>query len=468
MATGVLTSSCDVAVVGGGPAGAATAIRLARFGFSVVLIDKGGGERQHVGESLPSSVRVVLDTLGVELSGDALVARPPEHRVAWGELAVSDTRRPPSERESSLLVWRGAFDRELLGAAEREGVHVLRGSAVRTVAKDGSGRAVHLVSEARLAARFVVDASGRAGVLSRESRARESAFRTLALTGHFRSTLALGPTLVEAFRDGWVWSAPLDDGRRDVTVMLDRDAATGDSEKLFIESLAEAPRARDLLGDAPRLGKVRGIDATPYLARAIAGPDFVVVGDAASFLDPLAAHGVHKALDGALVASVVARTLLERPARADDAVQFYEQRERDIARVTAERLSRLYAQERRFLGSPFWRKRAAAKAPPSSLRPASSRPPLRGDMVLDAAPGVRIADAPVFEEDYIERREVLLAPGQERPVRFFGSVSLPDVFRRAVDAPNVEAAARTLALPFDRAFASIDWLYCSGYLEQRR
>jgi hypothetical protein len=249
--------------------------------------------------------------------------------------------------------------------------------------------------------------------------------------------------------------------------MLDADAATGDSETLFTEALAEAQSVRDLLREAPRLGRVRGIDATPYLCRAVAGADFVVVGDAASFLDPLAAHGVHKALDGALVASAVARTLLERPARADDAVAFYQEREGDIARVTAERLSRLYAQELRFPESVFWRQRAGAGRP-SSRSAVASRPPLRGEMTLEAAPGARVAEAPVYEDDYIERREVLLAPTRERPVRFLGTVLLPEVFRRSVAAPNAEAAARALALPFERAFASIDWLYRSGYLEHRR
>jgi hypothetical protein len=339
---------------------------------------------------------------------------------------------------------------------------------VLRAARDRGHFAIELAARPQVAASFLVDASGRAGVLSRGAREREPRFRTLALTAHYRDGETLAPTLVEAVSEGWIWSAPLDNGRRDVTVMLDGSAAAESAEALFNAVIASSRELRGLLGAAPRAGAVRGTDATPYLCRSTAGPDFAVVGDAASFLDPLAAHGVHKALDGALVAAAVVRTLLERPERVEDVVRFYRERERGIARVTAERLSRLYASERRFAASPFWRKRSSPPGTSVDAPAVRPRSPLRGEMSLGAAAGVRLAEAPVLEDDYVERREVLLAPAQERPVRFLGEVALPDVFREVIAGPTVAAAARRLRLPYERAFAAIDWLYRSGYLEQRR
>lgn len=457
--------SYDVAVVGGGPAGSATALRLVELGFSVALFDLGGRERQHVGESLPSSTRVALDALGVELPGDVVVARPPEHRVYWGEISGARSRRVSSPSESAMLVWRGALDRHLLAAAESAGADVFRDRAVRSAERSGDGWILHALGGACVGARFAVDASGRAGMLSRTDREREARFRTLAITGHFRSNGSQGPTLVEAFPDGWVWSAPLADGRRDVTVMVDADAAASiEIEKLYHASVLQAPRLRELLDAAERIGDLRGTDATPYLCLRPAARDFAAVGDAASFLDPLSAHGVHKALDGALVAAAVARTILERPERSEDAVRFHRERERDIFRATSDRLGRLYRQETRFASRPFWSKRSSEAAEPVSIAP---RPPLRRDAALVPAPGAAIVEAPVLENDFVERRPVLVAPGRERPVRFLDTVVLPEVFARVVDAADVASAARALALPGDRALSAIDWLYRSGYLEHR-
>lgn len=97
-------------IAGAGPAGASAAIRLSRLGHRVLLLDRGEKKRQHVGESLPSSIRVVLSALGIELPSELVVRRPPAHLVYWGEMQGGRSWSDVPERESSLLVWRGPFD----------------------------------------------------------------------------------------------------------------------------------------------------------------------------------------------------------------------------------------------------------------------------------------------------------------------------------------------------------------------
>jgi hypothetical protein len=101
------------------------------------------------------------------------------------------------------------------------------------------------------------------------------------------------------------------------------------------------------------------------------------------------------------------------------------------------------------------------------MRSAAPRSPLDPGDVLRASASVRLVEAAVLEGDFIERREVLVADEQERPVRFLGGISLPDVYKEVVSAPSVEAAASRSPLGFDQAFAAIEWLYHSGYLERR-
>jgi flavin-dependent dehydrogenase len=451
----------DVVVIGGGPAGASAALRLAQFGFEVALFDRGEPRRQHLAETLPSSIRVVLETLGLDLPDDVVVTRPPEHLVYWGEMRGSRPWTGVPENESSLLVWRGPFDRYLRERA-RSAARLLETTVRRADREKGVWR-VETIDGESVRSRILVDASGRTGILARSLRTKEQRFRTLALTGHFRTAEDSPPTLIEAFESGFIWSAPLANGLRDVTVMVDR--SSDDREALYQRAIESTKQARRLVAAAEAHGEIRGIDATPYGAREYAGQDFFLVGDAASFVDPLSAHGVHKAMDGALAAAVSVRTILERPERSKDAVDFYQAREENIVRITTDRIRGLYRQETRFPGSDFWQKRA--EGVDSVMRSAAPRSPLDPGDVLRASASVRLVEAAVLEGDFIERREVLVADEQERPVRFLGGISLPDVYKEVVSAPSVEAAASRSPLGFDQAFAAIEWLYHSGYLERR-
>jgi len=456
------TTGAEVLIAGGGPAGASAALRLTQYGHDVLLFDfsdRGDEKRQHVGESLPSSIRVVLSTLGVDLPPEIVVARPPSHLVYWGEMqgGASSWAEVP-ERESSLLVWRGRFDRFLRKAAVSGGARLVSDSVAR-VKRARAGVEVRTVGGAEFRGRFFIDATGRSGVLARSYRQKERGFRTLALTGHFRTEETAPPTMIESFEDGWIWTAPLANGLRDVTVTV--DAGSG-RVNLFASGIERAPHVSRLLSGAPLIGPLRGIDVTPYDASRFGGEDFLLVGDAASFLDPMSAHGVHKAMDGALLAAVAAHTILERPERAGDAVEFYNRRESDIYRITTERLRALYRQERRFERRPFWRKRS--EGPLSEAAPPVPRPPPQRSRFRGSG---TILEAPVVEGDFIERREVLVAPGRERPVRFLGPVCLPDLYKDVVSSGDALEAARRSPAGFERALAAVDWLYREGYLEPR-
>lgn len=455
-------SECDVAVVGGGPAGASCAAKLAALGFTVSLVEKKGekgeGNRQHRGESLPSSINVLFERLSLSLPPEVIVERPPQHRVYWGELRGTSV----VNHEHSFLVWRGPFDEHLRAHARTQGA-CLVDATVLSATRVASGFELSLDSsadESTLRCRILVDASGRAGVLARDYRQRERGFRTVALTAHFRTDEDDPPTLVESFPDGWAWSAPLLDGVRDITLMLDTNLELGVD---YAEMLRRTTHVYRLVDGAEMVGTVRGIDATPYRASRYCDGGLVLVGDAASFLDPLAAHGVHKAMDSGLIAAVVARTTLEHPARAGDAAAFHDQRESDIYEVTTERLRGLYEQEARFRDLPFWRKRRLEESTVSA-EPARPLPPLTPDMKLSPAIGVELVDAPVLNGELIERAQVLRAPHQERAVRFLGELSLPDIYMEATRAENAAAASRAARAPDDEAYRAIDWLYRSGYL----
>ncbi|MGH9389275.1 MAG: hypothetical protein ACRD1Z_06635, partial [Vicinamibacteria bacterium] len=93
--------------------------------------------------------------------------------------------------------------------------------------------------------------------------------------------------------------------------------------------------------------------------------------------------------------------------------------------------------------------------------------PLADNAALIGSRAVAVEEAPVVEGDFIERREVLVAPGQERPVRFLGPVCLPDLYKEVVSTGSALEAARQSPAGIERALAAVDWLYREGYLESK-
>lgn len=452
--------SAEVAVVGAGPGGALCARQLARFGLRVMLVHRVR-RRQHLGESLGASAPRLLSSYGLELPASVFSPRPHDHFVRWGgreERIAAQPNEDAGRREGQRLVWRDRLDAWALAEARQAGVVVVEGSAASGTdggieVRQGDGGRV------RVAATTVVDASGRSGVLTRGRRERPG-HRTTALTAHFPDGPEPG-TLVAAFADGWLWSAPLPDGQRDVTVLTDTERAAGQAESVYREAVAAVGLDGFVAGEATT--PVRAADATPYVldwpgdssTTADAGSRRILlaVGDAMSALDPLTGLGVMKAMDSGLTGAVALRTALERPGCADLALRFHAEKERGLAVESAARIAGFYAEERRFADRPFWRRRSGpAPAPPVAVPAPDAR--------LYPAPGAGVETRGVLEGDWIVPAEVLVRPGRPRPAHRLGATNLVELFRRV--ASGVTAAQ--LAKERPEAGAAALWLVREGFL----
>ena len=182
----------DVVVIGGGPAGAAAARLLADRGHSVRVLAKPADDARTLGESLPPSCRKLFDLIGVTPDVEAAgFLRSTGNTVWWGG------RDPRAAHfAGGGLGWqvrRSDLDRLLLRLAAQAGATVDADANVRQVdlarpssppgAAESSVRYVAGGAARSLAARFVLDCSGRAGVVARRGLRRHAAGRTtLALT----------------------------------------------------------------------------------------------------------------------------------------------------------------------------------------------------------------------------------------------------------------------------------------------
>ena len=462
-----LPARVDAVVIGGGPAGASAGRLLAAWGHSVVILDNPSPRARGLAESIPPSTQKLLSEIGVLDDVErACFLRSRGNTVWWasadprietfGHLRPRYQAPPPpslgsrgfrasafapisqsasagqvgaeSPRETSVRglgyqVFRPDFDRVLLASAASAGAQVRTRARVRSVTVAEPDVTVEYENEGRrstVAARLVLDCSGRAGVVARRFRRLQPGHRTYALVGVWERERWDLPddthTIVETFEDGWAWSVPVSATVRHVGVMV------GHGEPYRIAVAKTTALRRRLAGATLRHDWA--CDASLYSSELYAGPQFLLVGDAGSFIDPLSSFGVKKALASAWLAAVVGHTSLLYPDRQTVARDFFSNWERGVY-ATHLRRSRDFARaaltEHRHA---FWAARADTELESSpddedEITVGPSRFETTSSINLRFADEVRFEERPV-----IRGREIVLEKAFAGGMRFAGHVDL--------------------------------------------
>ncbi len=363
-------------VVGGGPAGAATAITLARLGLRPVVLEAAPGPRWKAGESIPPSAQPVLDRLGL-LGGVARAGLPSYgNRSVWGTADTVEQDFVFGTAGPGWRVDRVGFEAELAVEAGAAGVEWRSGARVVGCVRRGSrGWSLRVVEDSGPAtydADVVVDASGRAARVARLLGVRRVRYDRLVgviAYGGSRSGAADdvsdadardSTTLVEAVPDGWWYSLFLP-GRRLVAAFMT------DADLLDATGVRRPDGLRAQLDRAPATrSRVQDCDAEPDWSRAVirpahtarletvAGPEWLAVGDAAVAFDPLASYGIAAALgEGFYAAAAVADHL---DGRHDALLEHGRLIDRTLAQYLVLCHDR-YALEQRWPAAEFWRRR---------------------------------------------------------------------------------------------------------------
>ena len=337
----------DVCVIGGGPAGAALALRLARLGRSVIVIEKRCFPRRHIGESLTGGVRPLLDALELlpEIEAGGFL-QAPRATVIWaGHLNARDTH-------GGYQVDRGIFDAILLHAARVAGVTMKQPARVLDV-RHTENWSIVLEGGEVVHARMLAETAGRSRILG--GRKILAGAHTLAMYSYWTNVDPEdGDTLVEAGASQWYWGAPLPGGDFNATVFVDRENAQ--RERYFDLIRQSRFLSRRLAG--ARCGEISVCDATSFLDQMPVTDSSIKAGDSVLTIDPLSSQGVQTALGTALHAAVVINTILDRPEHAELAMDFYRRRVTDSARFHARVSAQSYHEQWQFARSEFWRARA--------------------------------------------------------------------------------------------------------------
>jgi flavin-dependent dehydrogenase len=369
--------SPDVMVIGGGPGGSTAATMLARKGIRVLLLERERFPRDHVGESLLPASLPVLEELGV-----LPAVQRAGFLLKWGATMVWGKDQRPWNwyfKETNLKyphsyqVWRPQFDQMLLdnsrshGVAIREGHRVLevlfehsRACGVRYV--DDSGK------ERTARADFIVDASGQGGLLGRQLGLRQwdAFFQNLAVYGYFTGgSRPPGPDenniFIESYPQGWLWSIPLHTGWSSVGAVVDsRAGQTGiqrcGARDFLARQIAQSPHTARMLENAELVSGPFIVKDWSYMCEQMVGDGYILVGDAACFVDPLFSSGVHLALMSGVLASAYVTSALQDPGLGEAAKPVYQELYRKEYRHFRE-LARLFYSSNRTAESYFWEAR---------------------------------------------------------------------------------------------------------------
>jgi flavin-dependent dehydrogenase len=324
--------SCDVAIVGGGVAGSATALALATKGISNVRVFEGSVVTPfRVGETIPPDTRSLLQILGV-CDRFLRQGHEPCHgsMSIWGshEIGYNDFVFNPYGHGWHLD--RNRFERLLSDSAIERGTAWLTGK--RLVSCDRPrGRDFQLSFLNRngksetVAASIVVDATGAGSSLARRLGARRLLLDTLVfIYGFFERSadhaFTSRATLIEAGREGWWYTARIPGDR--LVVALGTDANRVRTEHLHVPE-----RWFRLLLDTKLIAQYYDLgcsvtedlivrSAPTFLLSPTAGEGWFAVGDAASTYDPLSSQGIYKALaDGINAADAIADSLRSKGSR---------------------------------------------------------------------------------------------------------------------------------------------------------
>ena len=430
-------------VLGGGPSGAAAALLLAESGHAVQLFTKPAAEHG-LAVSLPPSCAKLFDAIGVS---DAIeragFMRSTGNTVWWGSDDARVETFAAGARGWQLEV--GRLSEILLDRAVWAGVHVERGS---------SGDVRH---------EFVIDCTGRAGVIARAKNLREfnEGPRTVALIGEWRREGDWPVpddthTLIESYDDGWMWSVPTATGVRHIAAMVDPQRSSlargGSSKDVYLAELAKTRVFSRLIAGAALYDGPRGWDASQYRAREYAGDGWLLAGDAGSFIDPLSSAGVKKAMASGWLAAIVAHTCLVNASMRSHALAFFSAREREIE-------GHLSRESRRFLidasgrhRRPFWDERSDEDARESddaeAVQRAFERLKAQDEWKARKGPEANIEPRPIIRGNEIILEPHVVSREDPRGIRYVRGIDLVLLVELAPSCQTVpdlfDACARRL------------------------
>jgi flavin-dependent dehydrogenase len=315
----------DVAIIGGGPGGSTCGSFLRKYNprLKVGIFEREVFPREHVGESQLPVIGAILDELGV---WDRIEAADFPVKIGatyrWGNSddlwdfhflpngEFVEEPRPAKFQgqrlETAFQVDRGVYDKILLDFAKESGVDVMENTAVRTVKKMGDHvDGLILEDGTEVTARYYIDASGHAGLLRRAMGVEieePSSLKNVAFWDYWQNTewavtLGVGGTRIQVMSVGygWLWFIPISPTRTSCGFVCPADYYKKSGltpEQLYLKAIEEEPRIKGFVKNATREHNFKTTKDWSFVAKRMTGENWMLVGEALGFADPILSAGL--------------------------------------------------------------------------------------------------------------------------------------------------------------------------------
>lgn len=321
----------DVVIIGGGPAGSTAGILLAEKGYKVALLEKSRHPRFHIGESLLPANLPLFERLGVA----------PHIRAISMEKRGAEFVSPSHGRGETFLfeeawnkdmpfgyqVRRSEFDEILIRRAATCGVTVMENCKVNRVDFADSASKVHatLADELPITwdAKFVIDASGRDTLLATQlgAKSRNKKHNSAAMYAHFSGAerypgSRAGLISIYWFEHGWLWFIPLADGATSIGAVVwpsYMKMRKMPLNEFFMQTIKHCEPLAKRLSAAELIGDVEATGNYSYAANRSHGENYLLLGDAYAFIDPVFSSGVWLAMNSAVAGAEAVDVCLRKP-----------------------------------------------------------------------------------------------------------------------------------------------------------
>jgi 2-polyprenyl-6-methoxyphenol hydroxylase-like FAD-dependent oxidoreductase len=368
----MLQSHYSVIIAGGGPAGAATALSLARAGISCLLLDKSVPYQFKIGEGLPPAGKRMLNDLGL---WDRFCEGPhlPSYgnESSWGDDTIFGNNFIHDPDGHGWHLDRAAFDALLREEASLKGAEVLMATELVDFGHKSDGgwtarvRIGNEIQETECS--WLVDATGRSCKIARKLGFKRESFDSLTAfytvfsqkQGWVDDEDSL--TLIEAAPDGWWYTALLPRRKRVVAFLTDTKTAASTAAKSkegFTQLLAQTRHiwAKLQAHEFENHHPPKSAPANSSRLQQFAGKDWLAVGDAATAFDPLSSQGILTSMYHGIKASKALIKALEGDVAA---LRSYEEAVEIVYQTYLTNRSTYYQFEQRWNQHPFWLKRHA-------------------------------------------------------------------------------------------------------------